>query len=159
MSIKKAFMKQIQTLLVILIFSILSCGGSGGGSNVDYAGRWIGQVQLDQKRSCVPPSDQFVDLSNKEYTFTVSDLDEENYLRVVDQEGKIYEQFFPNGIHNGEFSVNAIEQNLNFQPPTGATSIYFPPNDGESVDGEVYVFYNRFCTVYFVGNFRKINIG
>lgn len=161
MPIYKTFMKLISILNIILITTLTSCGGSSSSSNnnVDITGRWSGQVKLDQERSCTPPADQFVNLSNQNYTFDVSSLDTENRLVVIDQQGNMYEQFFPDGIQNGEFSVVSLNQDFTARLPTGPTSIYFSPNDGTSADVEVNVTYNRFCTVIFVGDFQKLNAG
>ena len=146
------------SILTLMLFS--ACGGSSGGtdrSNVlmDVTGRWSGEVERDAERSCVPPADQSVDLNGRRFTFDVQPLRSDGLKVVVDQDGVHYEQYYQNGITDGEFSVNSTAQDFTQRTPTGPTAVNFLPNDGETADVEVLVSYNRFCTVYFRGEFEQ----
>lgn len=146
-------------ILGTLLTFLSACGGGSSNSSVkDITGTWTGTIQLDQEKSCVPPESQFLNLSGKTYTLEVSPLDAENRKVVIDQTGALYEQYYPFGIQDGEFSVNSTEQDFTSRTPTGPTGLSFPPNDGQTADVEVSVTYNRFCTVYFVGEFHRENI-
>lgn len=143
--------------MVMTAFVLSGCGGESGSPVTDITGRWTGTVEKDQskKNNCVPLSHPALDLSGREYIFDLEPLDAQKRKVVTDQNGARYEQYYPQGIKDGEFSVNAMGQDFNVQIPTAPTALYFQPNDGRSAIVEVYVTYNRFCTTYFVGTFRR----
>lgn len=153
-------MKQLPRNLLLIILTVSILQGCGSGSArlrvKDISGRWSGRVALDQARSCSVPANEAVDLDGAEYTLMLEPLDGEQRKLVVDQDGNQYEQYFPDGIQDGEFSVVSLTQDFTETTPTAPTSIAFMPNDGEEAAVEVRVTYNRFCTVIFTGSFVKL---
>jgi len=134
------------------IIFFASCGGNSDETEISMVGQWTGSVALDKDISCVPTDDSGLDASGN-YILNVEPLQADGLQIVTDQNGGRYEQYYKNGIENGELTVLNFDEGLATIP----TAISFLPNNGEIATVQVLVFYNRFCTTTFIGKFTKAN--
>ena len=152
----------IACVLFLTCLPLVACGGGGGGSDdapnpagrstVD--GRWVGTVQLDAVASCVP-SEAAIDLAGKTFALDVSTLNGTTQQFVVDQDREFYSGFSEGGISDGSFIVSGNNSD-GFSAPSGVTGFQIEPNDGTTAKVFAFVFYNRFCTTNFSGEFTRI---